>query len=200
MKKLCGVVNYGVAGNLRSIKQAIEAAGGVARVIDSDSDFASVDRIVVPGVGNFKAAMIELEARGFTQRIKKCTENMPVLGICLGMQILTETSFEYGETNGLGIISGEVRLLPVDSVVPHMGFREIRVVSDNPILAELDGEEFYFMHSYEVLNSTSVSSRTEYAGHQFVSSIQMGHVFGVQFHPEKSREQGIQLFRNFLSL
>lgn len=116
------------------------------------------------------------------------------------MQILSTVGFEYGKTSGLNVINAEVKPILVDAKVPHMGFNRIDVVKSNPLLNGLEDEEFYFMHSYEVVNYTDIASLTEYAGHKFVSSINKGDIYGVQFHPEKSREAGIVLFRNFLAL
>jgi len=195
-----GVVNYGVAGNIHSVSKAIEAAGGTVKVIGSVSDFDQVDRIVIPGVGSFKDAMRELASDGFIETIKDALVAKPVLGICLGMQILATLGFEYGETEGLGVISAEVKSMQVKAPVPHMGFNTLDVVATNPILSGIESEEFYFMHSFEMVNYTDVAALTEYAGHRFVSAIHRGNIYGVQFHPEKSRDAGIQLFRNFLAL
>ena len=200
MQGITGVVNYGVAGNTHSIKKAIEAAGGAVKILDSVYDFVQVDRIVIPGVGSFKDAMKELANDGFIEAIQTALAEKPVLGICLGMQILATFGFEYGETQGLGVISAEVKPMQVNAVVPHMGFNNLDVVSSNPVLTGLESEEFYFMHSYEMVNYTDVAALTDYAGHRFVSAIRRDNVYGVQFHPEKSREAGIQLFRNFLAL
>ena len=98
------------------------------------------------------------------------------------------------------MINAEVKPILVDEKVPHVGFSYIKVVNNNKILKDLENEEFYFMHSYEVVNYTDISSLTDYAGHQFVSSIPKNNIYGVQFHPEKSREAGIKLFKNFIEL
>lgn len=200
MQNLIGIVNYGIAGNTYSIQKAIEAAGGVAKIINTASDFHHVDKIVIPGVGSFNDAMKELEDDGYIELIQSVISDKPVLGICLGMQILAEVGFEYGRTNGMGVISAEVRPMQVNAKVPHMGFNSLNVVGKNPVLEGLELEEFYFMHSYEMVNFTDVSALTDYAGHTFVSAIHRKNVYGVQFHPEKSRDAGIQLFRNFLAL
>jgi len=124
----------------------------------------------------------------------------PILGICLGMQILSTLGFEYGKTKGLNFIEAEVKPILVDAKVPHVGFNTIELINSNEVLKGLENEEFYFMHSYEVVNYTNISSLTEYSGHKFVSSIQKNNVYGVQFHPEKSRDAGIKLFSNFINL
>ena len=198
MKNKIGVINYGIAGNIHSIKKAIERAGGDVLIISSPDDFQNVDKIVIPGVGSFKDAMFELESDGFIDALQ--TFDKPLLGICLGMQILSTLGYEYGKTKGLGRIDAEAKEIICDAQVPHVGFNKINVVNPNPILEGLEDEEFYFMHSFEVVNYTNIISLTTYAGHQFVSSIQKDNIYGVQFHPEKSREAGITLFKNFIKL
>jgi len=198
MSNIIGIVNYGISGNIHSIKKAIEAAGGQVLVINKTEQFNDVDKLVLPGVGSFKDAMQELKDNCFLESLKN--NQKPILGICLGMQILATVGFEYGTTNGLNSIDAEVKPILVDAKVPHMGFSNIEVVNTNEILKGLESEEFYFMHSYEVVNYTDIASLSEYANHKFVSSIKKDNIYGVQFHPEKSREAGIKLFENFINL
>jgi len=199
MKNIIGIVNYGIAGNIHSIKKAIEKAGATTIIIiNKPEQFDIVDKIVLPGVGSFKDAMQELENDGFLEPLRKNTK--PILGICLGMQILSTVGFEYGTTKGLDFIQAEVKPMLVDAKVPHMGFNTIEVIRNNEILKGLEKEEFYFMHSYEVVNYTNITSLTEYANHKFVSAVQKNNIYGVQFHPEKSRQAGILLFENFINL
>jgi glutamine amidotransferase len=198
MSNIIGIVNYGVTGNIHSIKKAVEKAGGKVLVINDPEQFSEVDKIVLPGVGSYKDAMQGLENDGFIMSLK--TTVKPILGICLGMQILSTLGFEYGETKGLNLIEAETKPILVDAKVPHVGFNTINVTNSNKVLDGLEQEEFYFMHSYEVVNYTDVTSLTEYEGHSFVSSVQKNNLYGVQFHPEKSREAGIKLFRNFVDL
>ena len=198
MSNVIGIVNYGIAGNIHSIKKALDAAGANTVVINDAEQFNEVDKIVLPGVGSFKDAMNELENDGFIETLKNTQK--PILGICLGMQILSTIGYEYGKTKGLNLINAEVKPILVDEKVPHVGFNHIKVVNKNILLDGLQDEEFYFMHSYEVVNYTNISSLTDYAGHQFVSAIQKDNIYGVQFHPEKSCEAGIKLFRNFVEL
>jgi imidazole glycerol-phosphate synthase subunit HisH len=200
MSKLIGIINYGIAGNIHSIKKALEKAGGIVKVIKNEDELDSVDKIVIPGVGSFKDAMAELEKDKLLEPLKKVIQTKPTLGICLGMQILATLGFEYGKTEGLDAIKAEVKPMLVDAKVPHMGFNTIEVLKPNLLLNGLENEEFYFMHSYEVVNYTEITSLTDYAGHKFVSSVQKDNIFGVQFHPEKSREAGIKLFKNFIEL
>jgi len=200
MSNVIGLINYGIAGNTHSIKKAIEKAGGTVKIVNTASELESVDKIVIPGVGSFKDAMKELENDGLLEPLRIAIQIRPTLGICLGMQILSTIGFEYGKTEGLNVIAAEVKPMLVDAKVPHMGFNAIEVVKANKLLVGLENEEFYFMHSYEVVNYTNIASLTDYAGHKFVSSVNIGNVHGVQFHPEKSREAGIKLFKNFIEL
>lgn len=200
MSNIIGLINYGIAGNIHSIKKAIEKAGGTVKIVNNEEELKSVDKIVIPGVGSFKDAMSELEKEKLLEPLKEAIQTKPTLGICLGMQILSTLGFEYGKTEGLNAIKAEVKPMLVDAKVPHMGFNTIDVVKSNPLLNGLENEEFYFMHSYEVVNFHDVISTTEYSEHLFVSAIQKNNLFGVQFHPEKSRDAGIKLFKNFINL
>jgi imidazole glycerol-phosphate synthase subunit HisH len=198
MDNLIGIVNYGVAGNIHSVKKAIEKADGKALVINTTSDFDLVDKLVIPGVGSFKDAMQELNSDGFIESLKSF--NKPILGICLGMQILAKLGFEYGKTRGLSLLDAEVKLIQCHGKVPHMGFNKIQVANSNILLDGIENEEFYFMHSYEMINYTNIIALTEYENHSFVSVIHKDNLYGVQFHPEKSRESGIRLLSNFIKL
>ena len=198
MSNLIGIVNYGIAGNIHSVKKAIEEAGGKALVINTPSDFDLVDKIVIPGVGSFKDAMQELNNDDFIESLKSF--NKPILGICLGMQILAKLGFEYGKTNGLGLVDAEVKLIQCDGKVPHMGFNKIQVTNPCVLLDGIEGEKFYFMHSYEMVNYTDIIALTDYEKHSFVSAIHKDNLYGVQFHPEKSREAGIKLLSSFIKL
>jgi len=198
MNNKIGIINYGIAGNIHSVCKAITKAGGNTLIINTPVQFNLVDKIVIPGVGSFKGAMLELKNDNFINKLKNFDK--PILGICLGMQILSDLGFEHGKTDGLGLIKAEVKPVICNKKVPHMGFAKIQVVNNNEILLGLENEEFYFMHSYEVVNFTDIASLTDYGDHVFVSSIKKNHIYGVQFHPEKSREAGIKLFTNFINL
>ena len=198
MNNIIGIINYGIAGNIHSVKKAIEMAGGKTLVINDSSDFDLVDKLVIPGVGSFKDAMQELENGNFISSIQEFSK--PVLGICLGMQILADLGFEFGKTKGLALIEAEVKPMLCDGKIPHMGFNKISVKVPNILLEGLEDEEFYFMHSYELVNYTDIIAITKYNDHSFVSAVHTGNLYGVQFHPEKSREAGIKLLSNFIKL
>ena len=198
MSDLIGVVNYGIAGNIHSVKKAIEKAGGKTLVINKPSDFNLVDKLVIPGVGSFKDAMQELESDNFIESIQEFDK--PILGICLGMQIMADLGFEFGKTIGLGLLEAEVKPILCEDKIPHMGFNKISIKTFNALLSGIEDEDFYFMHSYEMVNYTDVAALTKYKGHSFVSAIHKRNLYGVQFHPEKSREAGIKLLSNFIKL
>jgi len=200
MNCIVGIVNYGIAGNIHSIKKVIEKAGGCAKIINVKKDLESVDKIVIPGIGSFKDAMSELSSNNLLEGLVEVIKTKETLGICLGMQILASIGFEYGNTKGLNLIDAEVKRMSVDANIPHVGFNEIDVIKTNKLLSGLENEEFYFMHSYEVINFHDVTSTTTYANHMFVSSIQKDNLYAVQFHPEKSGEAGIKLFENFINI
>jgi len=190
MNNIVGIVNYGTAGNIYNVEKALQKAGGKTMVINNPSDFQLVDKIVLPGVGSFRDAMQELRDKNFIKPLKEF--NKPILGICLGMQIFAKFGFEYGKTRGLGLIDGEVKPIQKILKIPHMGFNKIEASNSN--------EEFYFMHSYEVTNNTDIIATTERDNHIIVSGIKKNNLFGVQFHPEKSRNAGIKLLLNFIKL
>jgi len=198
VNNIIGIINYGIAGNIHSVSKAIEKAGGKALIINSPADFNFIDKLVIPGVGSFKDAMHELDNDNFISSIKDF--NKPILGICLGMQILAELGFEFGKTKGLALLNAEVKPILCDGKIPHMGFNKISVKVPNILLDGIEDEEFYFMHSYELVNYTDIIALTKYNDHSFVSAVNKGNLYGVQFHPEKSREAGIKLLSNFINL
>jgi glutamine amidotransferase len=198
MNNIIGIVNYGIAGNIHSVKKAIEQAGGNTLVVNKPSDFDLIDKLVIPGVGSFKDAMQVLEYDNFISPLQEF--NKPILGICLGMQIMADLGFEFGKTKGLGLIDAEVKPILCDGKIPHMGFNRINIKTPNILLDGVENEEFYFMHSYEMVNYTDIAALTKYNNHSFVSAIHKENLYGVQFHPEKSREAGIRLLSNFIKL
>ena len=200
MSQRVGVINYGMAGNIRSIQKALDKAGASTSIIERSDEIDKVDKLVIPGVGTFSDAMSKLGESGLLEPLTQATVSKPTLGICLGMQILSRVGFEFGTTGGLALFDAEVKPMLCDAAVPHMGFSKVELQVENDILSGLDGEEFYFMHSFEVVNYRNVLALTSYSEHEFVSAIGRSHIYGVQFHPEKSRDAGIQLFKNFISI
>ncbi|WP_334018926.1 imidazole glycerol phosphate synthase subunit HisH [Alteromonas sp. S015] len=198
MANIIGIVDTGRAGNTFSIKQCINLAGGKWIDVQDASALDRADKIILPGVGAFHDAMQELNTHGLIEPLQEQIQRKPTLGICLGMQIMARIGFEHGKTTGLSIFDAEVKPMLCEGKVPHMGFNKIHVVEDNRILRGVENESFYFMHSYELVNYTDIASLTTYNNHQFVSAIAKNDIFGVQFHPEKSRDAGVQIFKNFI--
>jgi imidazole glycerol phosphate synthase glutamine amidotransferase subunit len=199
MTERVGVVTYGRSGNLLNVTKALERAGARVSIAATPADFDEADRLVLPGVGSFRDAMDALgPGAGALRRelLKK-----PSLGICLGMQILASVGFEFGETKGLGLIDAEVKMVEVKCKVPHLGWGRLEILRSSPLLEGIGPEDhFYFMHSYEMVNYKDVVALTEYCSHKYVSVVQKDRIFGVQFHPEKSRDAGIRVLENFLAV
>ena len=199
------VINCGI-GNLGSVRRAFEECGAHVLVSDNPDDLRQVDRIVLPGVGAYADGMEALTAKGWPEPLRDALEKpgVALIGICLGMQLLSESGTEGGGAQGLGLIPGKVvRLEPGNGErIPHVGWNELQVNNDSPLMAGIHkGTDFYFVHSYHFLadEDESIVARTSYCG-SFVSVVGSGNVFGVQFHPEKSSKPGFQLIRNFLAL
>lgn len=199
---MIGIVDYGM-GNLLSVQKALEHVGCPARVVRTADDLAASDRLVLPGVGAFGQAMANLEQRELLAPLRAaCAEGKPLLGICLGLQLLLEASEEHGHHQGLGLFRGDVRRLPSDVKVPHIGWNQLRITREIPLLDGIpDDAFFYFVQSYYVCpeDPALVAGTTDY-GLTFASVVGRENLFGVQFHPEKSQELGLRLLANFGSL
>ncbi|MBR5134076.1 MAG: imidazole glycerol phosphate synthase subunit HisH [Clostridia bacterium] len=200
---MIAILDYG-AGNLRSVQLAFARLNADA-VVTKDADVAmAADGLVLPGVGAFADAMQALENSGLIPVLERAKEvGQPLLGICLGMQALFDGSEEGEGVKGLGFVPGFVRRLPDNKglKIPHMGWNDIRAEKDSPLLCDLPAEPYvYFVHSYACFcdNADDVLTTTEY-GVRFCSSVQRGHIFGTQFHPEKSGRVGEQMLKNFLA-
>jgi len=199
MTEPVGLLNYGTSGNNYNVQKALELVGAKVTSIQKKTDLDLVDRIVLPGVGCFKDAMDNLAEIRFDLLCH--IQKKPALGICLGMQIFSTIGYEFGETPGLNLIDAEVKKMEVKCKVPHLGWGQLSIVRDSPLMEGIsERDNFYFMHSYEVINYTDVVALTTYCDHKFVSVVQKGNLYGVQFHPEKSRNSGIKILENFLNL
>lgn len=193
--------------NLGSIKRALEECGAVSEVTDDPKRLKSASRIVLPGVGAFPDGMKNLHAMGWASAIREAVidEHIPLIGICLGMQLLADTGHEGSAVAGLGLIPGDViRLIPdlPSSRIPHVGWNEVYKKVDSPLLTNIvDGSDFYFVHSYHFVprDTAHILATTPYCG-GFVSAIIKENIVGVQFHPEKSGRPGFQIIENFLKI
>jgi len=193
------IIDYGV-GNLRSVEKAFAAMNCAAVVSDDEGVLRAARRLVLPGVGAFGACMKALGERGFDQLVReRAAEETPLLGVCVGMQLLFEESEEFGRTEGLGLLRGRVRRFGGELLVPQAGWNQVAPRGAHPLLAGIeDNSFFYFVHSYycEPENSEVVCGETEY-GATYASVVAAGAVCGVQFHPEKSQAAGLRLLQNF---
>ncbi len=199
------IIDYEM-GNLRSVQKAIEKVGGRATISSDPKVIAKASKLILPGVGAFGKAMQNLQKMNLIDVIKsKVKEKTPLLGICLGYQILFEKGFEKGEHQGLGLISGQIELLKTmkDLKVPHMGWNQIKVQNKNSkLFKNISAQDyFYFVHSYYSANvSKELNAATVNYGSEFVCAIEKDNLFGVQFHPEKSSEAGLKIIKNFIEI
>lgn len=201
---MIAIVDYEM-GNLRSVEKAFERLGHRAIITSDPAALADAAKIVLPGVGAFRDAIAALRTRRLDQPIRAAiATGKPFLGICLGLQLLFDTSYEDGRHEGLGVVAGEVARfnVPREYKVPHMGWNQVNFRRRPPIFAGIDdGAHFYFVHSYYVVprDASVIATETDYAG-PFCSSIWRDNLFAVQFHPEKSQSAGLTLLRNFAEL
>lgn len=207
-KPLVTVLDYG-AGNVRSAVRALEEAGAQVLLSNKPSDVLDADGLVVPGVGAFKAVMDALKEADAIRLIgRRIAGSRPVLGICVGLQVMFESGIEHGiEAQGLGEWPGRVEKLQAE-VVPHMGWNTVRPPAGSVLFKGLEQERFYFVHSYGVQDwafDQSIESMVppqvtwSHHGVDFIAAVENGPLSAVQFHPEKSGEAGIQLLRNWIS-
>ncbi len=196
------IVDYGV-GNLFSLKSSFKAIG-VDVITSGDKEvIEKADKIILPGVGAFGDASDKLIKSGLFEVLINCAKKgVPILGICLGMQLLFEKSFEYGEHKGLGLIKGEIRpiseVIPKNLKIPHIGWNQLKFTKKSGLFKYLnDGDHVYFVHSFHGVNcEESTIAVTEY-GNTLTAAVQNGNVYGCQFHPEKSGEVGLKILKAF---
>ena len=201
---LC-IINYGV-GNLRSVKNSLDFLNIPNKIVARPDEISTCDKIILPGVGAFGAAMNKLNDLGFAEALKKyAADKKPILGICLGMQLLFEESAEHGHHKGLGLIKGKVlafskkvKNLPL----PLIGWNDITKEKSSPLLKNIEsGASFYFVHSFYCEPSTpSVTLASAKYGISFAAIIQKSNIYGCQFHPEKSQSAGLKILENFHKL
>lgn len=202
---MIAIIDYGV-GNLYSLRCSLTYLKAENTVTGNADDIRSADKIILPGVGAFGDAMAQLYKTGLVPVLKEqAAKGKPVLGICLGMQMLFDRSYEYGEHEGLGLIHGEVCPLrpevPPQLKVPHMGWNSLDFKAESPLLQHIsEGDFVYYVHSYYVRNCAEAIAASSMYGTEIPGLVQCGNVFGTQFHPEKSGEVGLKILRGFAEL
>ena len=196
------IVDYG-AGNLFSVKNALDYLQVENKITANPADLAEADGIILPGVGAFRDAMTMLNESGFTAEIKaQAAAGKPILGICLGMQMLFEKGYEFGETDGLGLIPGCVQLIDGGGLkIPHMGWNDLTVLNDCALSADIaDGDYVYFVHSFRAETSDDYISCYDTYNEKIPGLVFCDNIYGAQFHPEKSGQVGMQILKNFAKL
>lgn len=199
---MIAIIDYG-AGNIFSVKNALDYLG-IENILTSDANtIENADEIILPGVGAFHWAMKKLNESGLVPTIKNQAKVKPFLGICLGMQLIFDKGYEFGETAGLALISGNVTKLERENLsIPHMGWNSLIYNKDCPILKDIDeGEYVYFVHSFAAeCNADSVAAYCDYGGNVTALVHDGKYVYGTQFHPEKSGKTGLKMLKNFSEL
>jgi len=202
-----GLINYGM-GNLHSVAKALESNGASVDLVTDAEALKNYDRIVLPGVGAFRDCVAALKETDMAEALRESiASGTPFLGICLGMQVLMDVSFEFGRHQGLGLIPGAVKHFPEDHPqrgfkIPHMGWNDVILSSQreaHPVLAPLAGQQVYYVHSYCCMpeNSEHLLAACSYGDHPFAAAIGRDNIVAVQFHPEKSQRAGLALMEAF---
>jgi len=197
------IVDYGM-GNIKSIKSALKYLNVEEIIISHElSDIDSADKLILPGVGSFAKAMDTIKKLGLDEHLNKVVkeDKKPILGICLGMQLMTESSTEDGLTKGLGFVSGNVTRFDNNGLkVPHVGFNQVNVNADSKLYENIEGlSDFYFTHSFKMLSNKEINKSTCTYGSEFIVSYENENIAGVQFHPELSQTNGLKLLDNFIN-
>ncbi len=202
---MIAIVDYGV-GNLFSLQSSLKMIGAEAVVTGDEAVIAAADRIILPGVGAFGDAAAKLRAGGMDKAvIREAAAGKPLLGICLGMQLLFDKSYEYGEHEGLGLIKGSIigmeGTIPAELKIPHIGWNALHLAGEHPLWKYIKNGDFvYFVHSFYGTDCDgSVIATAEY-GHELTAAVAQGNVMGCQFHPEKSGEVGLNILKAFCEM
>ena len=199
---MIAIVDYG-AGNIFSVKNALDYLGLDCKLTSDKDEIKAADAVILPGVGAFPAAMAILEKSGLIDTIKEEAAKKPLLGICLGMQMLFEKGYEFEECDGLGLIKGSVRYMDEpDLIIPHMGWNKLEKLNDCKLLENIGDDEYvYFVHSYKAeCADENIAAYSEYGGRVPALVYDGKFVYGAQFHPEKSGDTGLKILKNFSSL
>ena len=194
MKLLIGILDYG-AGNCTSLRNAISSLRYHTRIIRHPEDLEGIDFLFIPGVGAFPSAMAALDTLNMIEPIKVfATRGKPLMGICLGMQLLADKSYEQGETEGLGLITGVVQHITTPNW--HIGWNQLCATGEDMIAAPSEGKDFYYNHSYEYKTADKYIVASSHLQRSMVSIIRKDNICGLQFHPEKSQDAGLSLLEN----
>lgn len=201
MTKVIGVLDFGKLSNLLSISNAIKKIGYQPKIISHYKELYKCKNVIIPGVGSFSEGMKQLKKNKFDIAIKETSNDIKFLGICLGMQFFAKDSNEFKKTNGLNIINCSVKKITHLKKLPVIGFSKIQFKPKSLFFKINKNSEFYFMHSFHLknLNKKYVTSYANYNGKEIVSSFKFNNFYGVQFHPEKSREVGLLILKNFIN-
>ncbi|MDR1285559.1 MAG: imidazole glycerol phosphate synthase subunit HisH [Campylobacteraceae bacterium] len=203
---MIAVIDYKM-GNLQSVINAVEKVGGGAILVKEPKDLKKYKKAILPGVGAFGDAMRFLNQSGMDEAVKEFAhEGKMLLGVCLGMQLLFEKSLEFGKHDGLGLIEGEVVMFDKNRFdtplkIPHVGWNSLNMKQQNPLLEGLnDNTYLYFVHSFHIKTDDKYVSAVTHYGYDFASVVQKNNIFGFQPHPEKSHENGLKIYKNFMEL
>ena len=199
---MIAIIDYG-AGNIFSVKNALDYLGLESALVSDKKAVQNADAVILPGVGAFPADMEKLAATGLIDTIKEEAAKKPFLGICLGMQLIFEKGYEFGECDGLGLIKGSVRYMDEpDLIIPHMGWNKLEKLNHCPLLENIGDDEYvYFVHSYKAeCADENIAAYSEYGGRVPALVFDGKFVYGAQFHPEKSGDTGLKILKSFGNL
>lgn len=195
---MTAIIDYG-AGNIFSVKNALDYLGFPCELTDDPEKIKNADRLILPGVGAFPKAAEMLHGKGLWELVREQAKIKPFLGICLGMQLMFDKSLEFGETEGLGLVSGSVELMETGGLsLPHIGWNSLEFTKECPIFEGVDeGSYVYFVHSYAAVCGDAAAAVCNYAGRRTAAAYDGRYAYGCQFHPEKSGDTGLKILRNF---
>ncbi len=195
---MIGIIDYGM-GNLRSVQKAFEFLGYKAEILSDRKEIEKADKLVLPGVGAFAEAINTIRKKEFDKAVFEAVDkNKPFLGICLGMQMIFDKSYENGEHNGLGLIGGLIKRLPDGVKIPHIGWNNLSIKTRGVLFKDLPENPYvYFVHSYYLQTDEPVVSATTFYGKEIQVAVEKDNIFALQFHPEKSGDIGLKILDNF---
>ncbi|WP_053219525.1 imidazole glycerol phosphate synthase subunit HisH [Virgibacillus senegalensis] len=194
---MIAIVDYGM-GNVASVSTAFRKLGYEVEITDNKERLQKASHIILPGVGSFQAAMEEIEARGLKTLLRELAEQKPFLGICLGMQLLFTEGFEGGRTEGLCIIPGTIEKMETELLLPHIGWNALLAEGERNPFSPFTGKHVYFVHSFAAKTDQAYVAATAEYGLTVPAIVRKGNVYGIQFHPEKSGEIGVDILKTFL--